>query len=100
MINKTDTHPRTAPFGGSDCSLYRRKEWFRFRETCIKSAERKCERCGISQAEASLQVHHPHYQNGLMPWEYDAKFCEVLCKGCHAREHGKIKPIDEGMCGL
>jgi len=81
-------------FGASACSLYRRQEWFRFRETCIQSAERKCERCGISQVEASLQVHHPHYQNGLMPWEYDVKFCEVLCKGCHAKEHGKIKPLD------
>lgn len=72
---------------------YRRKEWFEFRSACIDAAGKKCERCGKTEKQASLQVHHPHYGRNLMPWEYDQKFCEVLCKGCHAREHRKIKPI-------
>jgi len=86
--------PCKAGSRAAPCSLYRRKEWFQFRERCLVVACRKCERCGRSQKEASLQVHHPHYGEDLMPWEYDPRFCEVLCKGCHAREHGKIKPLD------
>lgn len=27
-----------------------------------------------------------------MPWEYPYEECEVLCKGCHAKEHGIIQP--------
>ena len=74
-------------------SPYNRKEWLAFRKTHIESAGCKCERCGREQGNASLQIHHPYYESGKMPWEYHHGFCEVLCKGCHAREHGKIKPL-------
>jgi hypothetical protein len=66
--------------------------WFKFREECFKQNGRHCERCAKGPQEASLQIHHPHYHSKLKPWEYEPRFCEVLCKGCHAREHGKIKP--------
>lgn len=75
-------------------SLYRRKEWFEFRESCLNLAGRKCERCCRNQEEASLQVHHPYYHENLMPWQYDQKFCQVLCKSCHAQEHKIIKPTN------
>ncbi len=78
-------------------SSYRRKEWYSFREKCLSLANRECEICHKSQSEVTLQIHHPHYEKGLLPWEYDEKFCQVLCKGCHAREHGIIKPLD-GWC--
>lgn len=71
---------------------YHRKEWKLFRDKCIEHAGFKCERCGRKQDSVSLQVHHPHYKDGLKPWQYEVKFCVVLCKGCHAREHGIIKP--------
>lgn len=74
--------------------IYQRKEWLQFREACFDASGRQCERCGKDQKGASLQVHHPHYGKGLMPWEYDPSFCEILCKVCHAREHDKIKPLD------
>ena len=25
-------------------------------------------------------------------WDYPYSLCETLCKGCHAKEHGKIQP--------
>jgi uncharacterized protein YciI len=39
-----------------------------------------------------LQVHHKRYISGRLPWEYDTTDCELLCKGCHAAEHGHVMP--------
>jgi hypothetical protein len=75
-------------------SFYHRQEWFKFRERCLDRVGRKCEACGRGQGEASLQIHHPHYAEGVLPWDYKEAFCQVLCKGCHAKEHGLIKPSD------
>jgi hypothetical protein len=72
--------------------LLRRQEWFDFRERCLEKAGRACIKCGRTQREAALQVHHPHYAPGLMPWDYKIGFCEVLCSRCHAIEHGLEKP--------
>jgi hypothetical protein len=70
-------------------SFYRRKEWMLFREKCLARVGYKCERCA---KPGILQVHHPEYVAGKKPWEYEMKFCEVLCRGCHAGEHGLILP--------
>lgn len=72
-------------------SLYHKKEWQNYRKSCLELRENKCERCGSSTI---LQVHHPEYIDGLKPWEYPVEFCEVLCRRCHAEEHGKIPPSD------
>ena len=50
-----------------------------------------CERCGSSTV---LQVHHPTYIEGRKPWEYSVSHCQVLCRKCHAIEHGIILPRD------
>jgi hypothetical protein len=73
-------------------SLYNRKKWRDFRQTCLENANNTCERCGVTSQNATLQVHHPYYENGHMPWEYDPKFCVVMCKGCHSAEHGITAP--------
>ncbi len=72
-------------------SLYHRKEWIAYRATCIKEADGVCKRCGRNDL---LQVHHPTYITGRKPWQYPMAHCEVLCRECHAREHGKILPKD------
>ena len=69
---------------------YKRKEWLRYRDACLKNANYACERC--QRTELILQVHHPEYVRGLQPWEYPIEFSEVLCRRCHAEIHGKIKP--------
>ncbi|MCE9608865.1 MAG: hypothetical protein K8R23_01425 [Chthoniobacter sp.] len=72
-------------------NLYRTKDWLTYRAACIEAADGVCQRCGESEL---LQVHHPEYISGRKPWEYPIEHCEVLCRGCHAREHGKILPKD------
>jgi hypothetical protein len=73
-------------------SLYNSKKWKNFRNECLSVNGNQCHVCGKKEHEAILQIHHPYYEQGKMPWEYDPKFCAVLCKGCHAREHGIIPP--------
>lgn len=73
--------------------LYRRKEWRSFAEQVIKLHEGRCARCLTTRQQGSvLQVHHPSYVSGRKPWEYSYSECEVLCRGCHAKEHGIIMP--------
>ena len=61
----------------------RTPEWNYRRREMVKNAERRCERCG--RYSPSLNVHHRTYErlgNEL------AEDLEVLCAGCHSREHG------------
>lgn len=79
---------------------YKRNEWLNYREECLKKADFRCERCGRC---GILQVHHPEYLPGRQPWQYPVWSCEVLCRVCHAEEHGKIPPrsgwiiLDSGL---
>ncbi|GAB5525422.1 MAG: hypothetical protein Roseis2KO_32940 [Roseivirga sp.] len=73
-------------------SIYNRKEWKEFRDNVIESDGFRCTNCGRPQGEVVLQVHHKRYIPGKRPWEYATEDCETLCKGCHAAEHGIIKP--------
>lgn len=74
-------------------SVYRkllaRPEWKAKREECIEKAGHRCEKCGSGR---NLQVHHPKYERGKLPWEYDDLI--VLCASCHRGEHdfGAGKP--------
>lgn len=71
-------------------NLYRKKEWFTFRDKILKRDEYKCYKCGNTN---NLQVHHhvPYVKN-KKPWEYELEECITLCKGCHAKEHKLIEP--------
>lgn len=72
---------------------YRSNQWKAFREQIIELDGRVCVRCGRNaSAEVILHVHHKHYVAGRKPWEYPYNQCETLCSGCHAAEHGKIRP--------
>jgi len=71
---------------------YLSNNWKEFREYIIDIDGNKCTMCGKSRKETVLQVHHKRYIKGLKPWEYGAKDCVTLCRGCHASEHGLIKP--------
>ena len=72
--------------------LYRNEKWFTFKEEIIELDGHACTNCGRTSKEVILQVHHKKYIKGHPPWEYAPKDCETLCKGCHAREHGEIRP--------
>ncbi|WP_156500154.1 HNH endonuclease [Ectothiorhodospira sp. BSL-9] len=63
-----------------------------FRESILQMDGYACVKCNRSIPEVVLQVHHKRYEPGKPPWDYAPGLCETLCKGCHAREHGKIRP--------
>lgn len=72
---------------------YRSPGWQAVKARMIEMAEGRCERCGKSRADgAVLQVHHHKYRPGARVWEYGIEELEVVCKGCHAVEHGIIRP--------
>ncbi|OIN56385.1 HNH endonuclease [Arsenicibacter rosenii] len=73
-------------------SLYRKNQWKEFRDEIIELDGNKCTKCGRHKNEVILQVHHKKYIKGRKPWEYPTEDCQTLCKGCHAAEHGLIKP--------
>ena len=74
---------------------YKQTRWKRFSQTIIKENDYCCSRCGRKEAEGTtLQVHHKYYEQSKSPWEYAPKAFEVLCKACHAKEHGHIMPTD------
>jgi len=78
--------------------LYRDKQWIEFREEVFEMDGYACVKCGRASPEVVLQVHHKEYQYGKPPWDYPLKLCETLCKGCHAREHGEIRPNEGWAC--
>ena len=72
---------------------YRKHQWHEFREEVIKLDGGKCSQCQRSRNDGVvLQVHHKRYIQGFMPWEYPVDLCETLCSGCHAKEHGIVRP--------
>ena len=74
-------------------NLYADRKWALFREQVIELDGGECVSCGRSRLDGVvLQVHHKRYVWGRKPWEYDPVDCETLCRGCHAREHGEIRP--------
>ncbi len=71
---------------------YQDNRWIDFRESIFEMDGFSCVKCSRSSPSVVLQVHHKQYRKGKAPWDYPAEDCETLCKGCHAREHGEIRP--------
>lgn len=77
---------------------YTKADWHAFRADMIKLHGGRCLTCGRGEPEVVLQVHHKHYVAGRLPWQYSFDECEVLCRGCHGREHGKLRPSFGWTC--
>lgn len=74
-------------------NIYANKRWMVFREKIIELDGGRCVECDRSRdGGIVLQVHHKYYISGRKPWEYETSECETLCRGCHARAHGEIRP--------
>lgn len=72
---------------------YNRRLWFEFRREVIRLDGGACAQCRRGEADGViLQVHHTRYIPDRLPWEYPYDLCQTLCRGCHAREHGKLPP--------
>lgn len=69
--------------------------WKKLRSRIIKQRGSCCERCGKTK---NLQVHHKTYKRLFNEKDSDL---EVLCRGCHMKEHGiltdKFYPIPEDV---
>lgn len=73
-------------------NLYKNKEWMEFSKKTIEKLGSKCSRCYRNSEECTLQVHHLLYETGKLPWQSPLDDLEILCSGCHAREHGILEP--------
>ena len=74
--------------------LYENEKWLKFRNDVLKFYGVYCGICGRGKDRVVLNVHHSDgiYVIGRKPWEYEICDCEVLCFGCHSREHGLLEP--------
>jgi hypothetical protein len=78
---------------------YHRKGWQAFRKEVIEIDGGVCVKCKRGPLQgAILQIHHKEYLPGKLPWEYPYELCETLCKGCHAGEHGIVRPFTGWEC--
>jgi len=78
---------------------YHRQDWQKYRKEVIELDGGVCVRCKRGPLQGTiLQVHHKEYLPGKLPWEYPHDLCETLCKGCHAGEHGIIRPFAGWEC--
>lgn len=57
--------------------------WQRKRLEVMDKSDWKCALCADSTT--TLNVHHPKYEHGKEPWEYDNLIC--LCQECHEKIH-------------
>ena len=73
---------------------YRNEKWKEFSNAVKQRDNFECTKCGKSNQEGILQVHHKIYKKGLKVWEYAFSDCVTLCKGCHAKEHSIIEPTE------
>jgi hypothetical protein len=55
--------------------------WQRKRLEVFNRSNFKCQGCQSSTSE--LHVHHPFYEKGKEPWEYDTEHLICLCCECH-----------------
>lgn len=71
---------------------YRTSQWYSLRDRIIARDGYCCARCKRTADEVVLQVHHINYLNDRKAWEYPEQELITMCKGCHAQEHGHIRP--------
>jgi hypothetical protein len=68
-------------------------EWQKKRLEILNRDEFTCQQCG--NKEETLHVHHKHYNNGAMIWQYQNWELTTKCKSCHTKTHEKKEPVKE-----
>lgn len=71
---------------------YRSASWRALRQQIFERDGWRCVKCDEVCDETVLQVHHLYYLKDKMPWDYPKEALVTMCKGCHGKEHGHIKP--------
>jgi 5-methylcytosine-specific restriction endonuclease McrA len=66
--------------------LLRTKEWKYYRLYVATVKNFTCELCG-DIFYRGYHIHHKHYIDGLMPWQYSIKDVMFLCAQHHYKVH-------------
>lgn len=66
--------------------LLKSSKWKAKRAEIIIRDNYKCTRCGQTKG---LQVHHVHYIEGRLPWQYPNYFLITVCRDCHKYYHDR-----------
>ena len=61
--------------------LLKDPRWQRKRLEVFEASGWRCQRCDNDKME--LHVHHFHYLNGVMPWDYKTCDLACVCGDCH-----------------
>lgn len=64
------------------------EKWKNLKVDLILTRGSKCQRCGAKRKPSFLHLHHLTYERFK---NEEPKDLELLCAGCHAFEHGKLK---------
>ena len=59
--------------------------WQKKRLEILSLHEFECQDCGSK--ENTLHVHHPYYEKGKEPWDYDENVLMCVCDDCHKYAH-------------
>lgn len=73
-------------------NIYSLERWKVFSNDMLVFLGNKCFKCQRSNKETVLQIHHVAYEAGKKPWDSLPEDLEILCRGCHAREHDILEP--------
>ena len=61
-------------------------EWMKKAREVRRRSGGACERCGF--IGKGIAAHHTKEAYKLMGTSDEVKYCEALCRRCHAKEHG------------
>ena len=71
------------------------KEWRTARKRALKRAGYRCQACGISKKDATLDVDHIIDQRDLPKEDkstlYDPDNLQILCRACHSKKSAKVR---------
>jgi 5-methylcytosine-specific restriction endonuclease McrA len=71
---------------------YDSKNWAEFSRQLKRKRGGMCQRCGCELKAYSVTHHIIPIEDGGE--QYDESNCEVLCRRCHEKHHGRVKATD------
>lgn len=78
--------------------LLLRPEWQKKRLKIFERDAWLCQSCG--RGDLTLHIHHKHYINGALPWQYHDNDLVTYCQTCHETEHLIGGQIHESLIDL
>lgn len=76
----------------SYAELLKDPRWQKKRLEIMQRDNFTCQLCGSESGV--LNVHHKHYVEGRLPWEYEGGLLVTLCQDCHKKIHMNENSMD------